>query len=488
MDNKTQLNKTLINVVKEQLKRFGQEIGFSHDVDTNVYFKCQALCSCSRQKYQDGDFLIYIKDVYKFTTLEKPKWGEFIFWNGSVYKITSIDNSVKGIYKSLCEYVQEYNHTYKLTIMPSDSGALKVENTTLLTLQLEKDEEVVSDLSAYNFIWESTDEDIAKVDDKGNVTGISEGSTNITCTLAEDINIKATYTITVINNEVVLTLVGDHTISERTKYYNYTISDGRTTVEYEVTCDTDNINNFLINNMDGVLSIKPLNTIDCDLNVTVKSTITNKIILTDTIHVDTHNYTISATCLDVYNVGDTFTINPTLKDDDKIVSDAKFNYSSNNTDIATVDNNGLVTCIADGEVIISIGYLDKSTTISFTVVKGSITGSDLDNPDYDDGSGIIGVGRITQSGTYHFYFKDWTTNPCKFYNTRTLDTDFTVGDGKEMSFVYGTGDDGEYGYGMKGVIININATQNHKGTMELYGKDQYKIKRYIKNIDIDIQI
>lgn len=369
MDN----NQSIINVVKKQLTDIGQEIQFSHSKNTNGYFKCKGLVSFSRQKYQNGEMLILSKDIYRFITLEKPKIFEFIFWNGGVYQVTSIDNSVKGIYKNICEYIEEYknNSDYTLSLAPSDSGNLKVGDTMQLKVNLRKDEEVVTDLTPYKFLWTTSNKEVAIVDENGLVTGVSKGSTNITCTMEQDKNISADYTISVTEEEVILTLNGDKTISETGTTYKYSLSDGRTTVNYDVISSIGNVNeDFLLNESGGILSIMPYYSIKCELTIIAKSEITGEELLRDTIVVNTIGevtFKITNNITDKY-IGDSFKISSELKVNGTVKTSV-LTYKSSDTSVATVDTKGTVSCDSPGTVTITATCkeYDVSDSITFEV-------------------------------------------------------------------------------------------------------------------------
>ena len=363
-------NQSIINVVKKQLNDFGQDIEFSHNLTTQGYFKCKALMTFSRQKYQNKEMRICISDMYKFVTLEKPKIKEFIYWNGGVYQITSIDNSVQGIYKNICKYVQDYSYKYELSILPADSGTIKEGDTLQLTPLLKVDGVIIADLTPYNFIWSSTNTEIATIDNNGLITGIKEGNTTITLTIKEDKNISAKYTITVQADDVVLSLVGDHSITKLYSHYDYVLSDGRTNVTFIVKSDNLNDINaqFIINTSSGVLSVHPMiDKIEGTLNVTVKDDNTGKILLTDILYVDLNEYSFSIlnNTTEMF-IDEKIQLKTYLTKNKNEVANAKIKYSSTNTNVATVDANGLVTGITKGEVTITAIAEEYSLSTSIT--------------------------------------------------------------------------------------------------------------------------
>ena len=79
---------------------------------------------------------------------------------------------------------------------------------------------------------------------------------------------------------------------------------------------------------------------------------------------------ISSTTLELA-VGETGQLTATVKPDD--ATDKTVEWSSNNTDAATVDANGLVTAVAMGTATITAKAGDKEATCEVTVTPGLST-------------------------------------------------------------------------------------------------------------------
>lgn len=228
---------SIVNVLKKQLHDYGDTIGVSKDTKQTPYLTTKALAQFNRQKYQADDFFIYVKDAYKFIMLEKPTVFEYIQWKNGLYQITSIDNTVDGIYKCICSYVGEVtSNTYKIKVTPSDTGNITINNTVQLSVKLYENDVEIADISNYTFTYESTNKDIATVDNTGLVTAIGVGSTTITVSLDGYENVTDIYTITVVKEEVVLSIVGDDVINS-TGYYEYYLSDHRDGLTWELDSD-----------------------------------------------------------------------------------------------------------------------------------------------------------------------------------------------------------------------------------------------------------
>ena len=93
--------------------------------------------------------------------------------------------------------------TFKWSIQLAGTPTLMAGNTTILTptsirTAEEKTEVVTSTESKpISYIWESSNEEIARVEADGTVTAVSEGEAEITCTLAQNEAQKGVFNITV---------------------------------------------------------------------------------------------------------------------------------------------------------------------------------------------------------------------------------------------------------------------------------------------------
>lgn len=88
--------------------------------------------------------------------------------------------------------------TFKWEITVSGDPVVNVGSTTQLTATSERCGETVTSTAdnPISYIWESSDENIATVDEAGNVTGVAEGTCLITCTLAQNEAYSAAYELT----------------------------------------------------------------------------------------------------------------------------------------------------------------------------------------------------------------------------------------------------------------------------------------------------
>ena len=77
-----------------------------------------------------------------------------------------------------------------------------------------------------------------------------------------------------------------------------------------------------------------------------------------------HEYTITISGNDTYHHGETAQLTAIAKQDNTIVNNVSFDWSSSNTSLATVDSTGLVKFIADGNVTITATW--KTQNISGT--------------------------------------------------------------------------------------------------------------------------
>lgn len=81
---------------------------------------------------------------------------------------------------------------------------------------------------------------------------------------------------------------------------------------------------------------------------------------------DVYNITLAESSASKYN-DETYQLNPTCKKDNEVVSNPMVIYSSDNTGIATVDSNGLVTMVGVGTCNIIATYQNVSASFSLEV-------------------------------------------------------------------------------------------------------------------------
>lgn len=226
--------------------------------------------------------------------------------------------------------------------------------------------------------WVSSNPNVATVSSRGTVKGISEGSCTITATTKDGTNISKSLKINVKKHSV---LVNKITMS------NKTINEGQT-ISVSPTISPTNANNKGLtytssNNSIATVSSNGIITAvskgTCTIYATAKdgSNTRGKCIVV--VNRPVTNVTLNAHSIN-WNVGKSAHFYPTVTPSD--ASNVKVTYSSDNTAVATVDNNGLLTAVSAGTCTITCRARDGSdaydtcrVTVKQPVKKISLNGN-----------------------------------------------------------------------------------------------------------------
>jgi len=93
--------------------------------------------------------------------------------------------------------------TFSWNIELSGTPTMTVGGTGAIAPTSRRMGQIVEDSEEYpiSYLWESSDDSVASVDESGNVTANAEGTVRITCRLAQRTNIMSTYDMTVVGAE-----------------------------------------------------------------------------------------------------------------------------------------------------------------------------------------------------------------------------------------------------------------------------------------------
>ncbi|MDE6649416.1 MAG: Ig-like domain-containing protein [Muribaculaceae bacterium] len=286
---------------------------------------------------------------------------------------TATITATSGKVSATCEVTVEAPFVAVETIT-LDKTTAKVEEGKTVPLRAD-----VRPVAATNrtVTWTSSDEAVATVDSKGIVTGVKAGTAVITAKAGEK---TATCTVTVTAKVIAVTGI---TLSQT----EATIEEGKTatltaTVAPENATDKtvtwSSSNEAVATVKDGVVTaVKPGTavitavagdeTAECTVTVTAKA-------------IEVESITLSQTEATV-NVGEPLTLVATVTPSN--ATDATVTWSSSNEAIATVDQDGKVTLLAEGVVVITAQAGDKKAECTLTVSKTSgvaVIGFDADAP------------------------------------------------------------------------------------------------------------
>ena len=238
--------------------------------------------------------------------------------------------------------------------------------------------------------WKSRNEDVAKVDNNGNVTGIGKGVVEIiaqnpggtiqaVCTVTVKINpteIRLNYSKLVLDKNSSNIPKLEATILPDTTYVNDSIawdSSNKTVVTVE------NGNLTLIGNGEVQITAKTENGLTATCDVTVQTSITS-IAVSSTSKKMEVNQTAQLTA----------TVTPTDATE-------KVQWISSNTDVATVNDTGLVTAKASGTVTITVKNANGTKLVRCVVdvIDGYLLGRGYE---YENGGGIGYITKIDSNG------------------------------------------------------------------------------------------
>lgn len=211
--------------------------------------------------------------------------------------------------------------------------------------------------------WSSSDEAVATVDEEGTVTAVAPGTATITATAGEA---SAMCKITVIAKPVAVDgIVLNETevvIVEGAEFeLGYTINPENAT-DKTVTWSSSNEE---VATVDATGKVTTIAAGEAIITATAgEKTAECKFIVKKAVATVTISKT-EATLL----IGDTLELTATIDPADAIVTE--ITWSSSDESIATVDENGMVTAIAVGEVIITAEAGEKTATCKITVNKPS---------------------------------------------------------------------------------------------------------------------
>lgn len=237
------------------------------------------------------------------------------------------------------------------------------------------------DATNKNVTWSSSNEEVATVDSNGNVRLVKPGEVNIIAT-SGDKAVTKTVTITVVERQS----GGDTVYAEDVEITGVpdTVKVGDTfklTAKVTPANASDKTVKWSSDNEDVA-------TVDSEGNVTVKGIgvvgisaqsgdkmVTKKVTITvndnqqggDTVYAE--DITITGVP-DTFKIGDTFKLTGTISPSN--VTDKTVTWSSNNTDVATIDQSGNVTIKGTGTVRFTAVSGDQRVTKSIEVTLGDV--------------------------------------------------------------------------------------------------------------------
>ena len=249
-----------------------------------------------------------------------------------------------------------------VTIIPATSVSL---NKTSITLDVDDTYTLVASVlpsnASYKTVsWASSNPEIATVSSDGIVTPVAPGNAVITATTIDGTNLSASCQVTIVKrikgialNESNLTL----TLPETAQLIATITPSDATTPTLTWTSSKSSVatvdsNGFITSVGVGTTTIKATTTDGSNLSASCQVTVNKQYVTSITLNENSLVMHIGESSQLIANVLPENATNPTI------------NWSSGNTSVARVDNNGLVTAIAGGTTYIKASATDGSYVIA----------------------------------------------------------------------------------------------------------------------------
>lgn len=304
-------------------------------------------------------------------------------------------------------------------------------NKTLLSLNIGQSETLIATVSPDNatdktVAWNSSNTSIAAVDQNGRVTAIQAGSATITakagdlsasCSVnVQSSTIKAT-SITISKNSLTLSVGGSESLTV-TLYP----SDAMETVHW----GSNNPNVASVDSNGKVTGIKAGNAtitaIVGENTATCEVTVVSDIIAVTSVTLDQVSLALQE--------GESAILNVTIKPDN--ATDKAVTWSSDNSAVASVDNNGKVTAVKEGSATITATAGDKTANCSVSVSRVQVPEGAVDLGivmTREDGSTYrlfwakcnIGANKPEEYGDYYAWGETETKQSYSISNYKWMD-------------------------------------------------------------------
>ena len=245
-----------------------------------------------------------------------------------------------------------------VSIIPVSSLSL---NKTNLTLDVDDTYQLLATITPSNatyktLSWTSSNPAIATVSDNGLVTPVSPGEATITATTTDGTNLSASCQVTVVKriksitlNETSITL----TLPQTTQLVAFITPDDATNQTLTWTSSNTSVatvdaNGFVTSKAVGTTTIKATTKDGSNLSASCQVTVVKQYVT---------SITLNESSL-VMHIGDTFQLIADVQPDN--ASNPSLSWSTGNSSVASVDNNGLVTAKAGGTTYVRASATDGS--------------------------------------------------------------------------------------------------------------------------------
>lgn len=238
---------------------------------------------------------------------------------------------------------------------------LKVGDSEQLTATVKPD-----DATDKGVVWASTNSGIASVDQTGKVTAVSAGAVTITATTNDGGKVAGCDVTVTVPTVAVTGVTLDKTSETLTVWQSLTLTatvspSDATNKNVKWTSDnpsvaTVNAYGIVIANAEGTVTITAT-TVDGGKTATCVVTVVKPVVEVESVSLDKTSLAMVE--------GETATLAAAVKPDD--AADKSVTWSSDKTSVATVDNSGKVTAVAEGSATITVTTTDGGKTAACTV-------------------------------------------------------------------------------------------------------------------------
>jgi uncharacterized protein YjdB len=317
----------------------------------------QITANCTKNNVTDtAPVLTYISSNPSLATVNSSGLVTAQSTTGSCKITVNYHNSSVDLTLNVIEDV------YNITL--AESSASKYNDETYqLNSTCKKDNEIVSNPV---ITYSSDNTAIANVDSNGMVTMVSVGTCNIIATYngvsaSLSLEVKAhSYSIVLSENSTSIIQDGTYQISATCKKDNIEVSNPNIVYSSsDSTIATVSVNGEVtaisVGNCTITSTYQGVNSV---LNITVQA---KPIVHTYTIDLSGNNNSLY--------LGDTLQLTAICKDNDVTVGSPTITWSSSDTNIVSIDSNGLLTSVALGSATITATFNGVSTTLSLNVIE-----------------------------------------------------------------------------------------------------------------------
>ena len=289
---------------------------------------------------------VKVKDGDKIEEPDDPVREGYIF-AGWYYlnELYSFDNPVRSDMTLEAEWAEQVNAELEGISLDATELALSPDGTAVLVATL-----LPENAKQVKLIWTSSDESIATVDENGNIKALKEGTVTITVT-TEDGKYTASCTVTVTKDAVAVE--GDE-------------------ASYPITVNSNSNNNN--NNNNSKKPSTPSNPSNPNPSTPgePKNTPVTGVKITNQVS--------------SMNVGNTSTLQAEVTPSN--ATNKKVKWSSNNPSVVSVDQNGKITALSEGEATITVTTEDGGKTDECKITVSSVYEITL-TPKVMEGTGAV---------------------------------------------------------------------------------------------------